>query len=119
MWCAGDEDTHGAVIALPGLEAALAAQFGSVGVSLDVDSGVVRESAGLSQVRNATRATSNVFRDLPADRVLGFRGLLRLMAVGLRSADLDVRKDACWALVYVGDVEGGVELLLETVSCAN
>jgi hypothetical protein len=119
MLCTGDDDTREAIIALPGLEAALAEQFRPVGVSLDADGGVVRDFAGLALVRNATRATSNVFRDLPADRVLGFRGLLRLMAAGLRSTDLDVRVDACWSLSYVGDVEGGVELLLETVSRAN
>jgi hypothetical protein len=116
---AGDEDTREAIVALPDLEAALAAQFGSVGVSRDADGGVVRESAGLSLVRQATRATANLFCDLPVDRVLGFRGLLRLMAAGLRSTDLDVRVDACWSLSYVGDVEGGVPRLLETVSRAK
>jgi hypothetical protein len=116
---AGDEDTREAIVALPGLEETLAAQFGPVGVSRDADGGVVREFAGLSLVRNATRATANLFCDLPADRVPYFRGLLRLMAVSLRSTDLDVRVDACLALSYVGDVEGGVDLLLETVSRAN
>jgi hypothetical protein len=119
MLRAGDADTREAVIALPGLGETLLAQFRRVGVSLDVDGGVVRESAGLSLVRQATRATSNLFCDLPADRVLDFRGLLRLMAAGLRSADPDVRLDSCWALSYVGDLEVGVPRLLETVSRAN
>jgi hypothetical protein len=116
---AGDEDTREAVIAVPGLETALAAQFGSVGVSLNADGGVVRESAGLSLLRNATWVCSNVFRHLRAERVLDFRGLLRLMTAGLRSTDLDVRVDSCWALSYAADLEGGVELLLETVSRAK
>jgi hypothetical protein len=116
---AGDARTHGAVVALPRIEPALAAQFRPVGVSLDVDGGVVRESAGLSLVRNATWVCSNVFRHLPAERVSDFRGLLRLMAAGLRSTDLDVRVDSCWALSYAAEKEGGVELLLETVSRAK
>jgi hypothetical protein len=116
---AGDEDTREAVIALPGLEAALAAQFGPVGVSLDADGGVVREFAGLALVRNVTWATSNVFRHLPAERVPDFRGLLRLMTAGLRTTNLDVCVDACWALAYAAEQEGGVPRLLETVSCAT
>jgi hypothetical protein len=87
-----------------------------VGIARTEDGSVVRESAGLSLVRNATWVCSNVFRHLPADRVPDFRGLLRLMTVGLRSTDLDVRVDACWALSYAADLEGGVEPLLETVS---
>jgi hypothetical protein len=119
MRYAGDEDTREAVIALPGLEAALAAQFGPVGVSRDADGGVVREFAGLSLVQNATWVCSNLFRHLPAERVPDFRTLLRLMAAGLRSTDPDVRLDACWSLSYVTLHDGGATVLLETVSHAT
>jgi hypothetical protein len=119
---AGDDDTREAIVVLPGLEAALAAQFGPVGVSRDADGGVVREFAGLSLLRNATWVCSNLFRHLPAERVPYFRGLLRLMAAGLRSTDPDVRLDACWSLLYVTEHDGGATMLLETVSrtvCRN
>jgi hypothetical protein len=119
MRCAGDEDTREAIVALPGLEAALVGQCRMVSVLHVMTGRVPRVAPSVGLLRQVAWVCSILFRHVPAERVPDFRGLLRLVARGLSLSVYHVRVDSCWALSYVAEHEGGVDLLLETVSRAT
>lgn len=75
----------------------------------------IASPASVSLLRNATWTLSNFCRGKPAPPMEKLRPLVPALAALIRSSDMEVVADACWALSYLTDAEGDrVQAVIES-----